>query len=89
MAHLGGVAVFFGRTDEAQQMLARLAADPHATPYCWIQMYAALGDRARLREWWHKAMEYRDPALPVWKAIAQTWWANNPDFPELLKKMGL
>lgn len=89
LGHLAGTMAFLGRTTEAEGYLAELAAQPHVTPYHWILVYTGMGDQARLTEWWHKAIDYRDPALAVWKAIADTWWSKHRDFSGLLKEIGL
>ncbi len=89
LGHFGGALGVLGRTAEAQKVVAELAAEPYVIPHYWLSLYGGLGDRARFREWWQKAIEYRDPFLPCYKGWAKIWWPRNSDFPVLLKQIGL
>ncbi len=89
LAYLGALFGVLGRTAEAQKIVAELAERPYVIPDYWLIVYAGLRDDVRLREWWQNAIEYRDPFLPRWKALADTWWPRNKNVTELLKQIGL
>lgn len=90
---LGYTYAITGRTDEAKKILNQLkerSKRRYIRPTAIVQIYQGLEDIDRVFEWLEKAIEDRDPVMPLIRVIPEyESLKSDPRYKTLMKKMNL
>ncbi len=90
---LGYTNAILGRTDEAEEILKKLeedSKDRYIRPTAIVQVYMGLENRDKVFEWLDRALDERDPVMPLIKAVPEYKpLQSDPRFKMVLKKMNM
>ncbi len=90
---LGYTYAIIGKTDEAKKILNELkerSKRKYVRPTSIVQIYQGLGDKEKVFEWIEKAIEDRDPVMPLIRVIPEfKSLKSDPRYKTVLEKMNL
>jgi len=90
---LGYTYAVLGQKDEANKILSKLEERSklrYIRPTAIVQVYMGLNDRDKVFEWLDRALDERDPVMPLIKAVPEYKpLQSDPRFKVLLKKMNM